>query len=371
MNKKIIALLCAAALLLCVLAGCGTTSPQKDPTNANEPSDNEPATNEPVIEDNNKITLADGSVYPSEPINILCGWAPGGNSDLMCQLLSSKLTETIGVNSNVSYMEGGDGTIALGQIANNTEADGYTIALCASGQFSIKPFTQDVSYYIDDFEFTPGCCEECYCLYVNKDLGFETFEDLVEYYKENPDKTLRYGMSGANGIPHLSTKMVWDSVGIENTQVISYDGGAAALAGCLAGEVEAIVVVASIGQPSYESGDLDAMVMLTGERLATMPEVRTLEECGYESISAGVQKAFVLPAGTDPAIVEFLSEKFAAIYESEEWLEFLVGSTCNPCDMTGPEYKQSCEDKAEGFWVLLEQLGLLKEGATKPEYMLS
>ena len=71
-----------------------------------------------------------------------------GNSDLMCQLLASKLKESIGVNANVSYMEGGDGTIALGSIANNTEADGYTIALCASGQFSIKPFTQDVSYEI-------------------------------------------------------------------------------------------------------------------------------------------------------------------------------------------------------------------------------
>ena len=373
---KIVALLCLCALLTAFSTGCGkkdnspATSQEPAPPTAQQPSDNT-GTKDNTPYESGKITLSDGSVYPSEPITILCGWAPGGNSDLMCQLLASKLKESIGVNANVSYMEGGDGTIALGSIANNTEADGYTIALCASGQFSIKPFTQDVSYEIENFSFTPGAAEECYCIFVNKDTGFETLDDLVAYYKANPDKTLHYGMSGANGIPHLSTRLVWDELGLSNTQVVSYDGGATALAACLGSEIEAICVVASIGQPSYESGDLNAMVMLTNERLAAMPDVKTLGEFGYETISAGVKKAYCLPAGTDPQIVDFLSDIFQDIYSTDEWAQFLADNTCNPCTLTGEEYKDACMSSAGTFWNLLEQLDLLKEGAEKPAYMLS
>ena len=359
--KKFLSLLCVCTLTIGLFAGCAKQQSQTpSTTSGSQTSSEQPG--------ENKITLSDGTVYPSEPINILCGWAPGGNSDLMCQLLSAKIKETIGVDSNVSYMEGGDGTVALGHLANNTEADGYTLALCASGQFSIKPFTQDVSYDIDDFAFTPGAAEESYCIFVNKETGLETLDDLVEYYKANPDKTLHYGMSGANGIPHLSTSLVWDELGLSNTQCVSYDGGSTALAACLGGEVEAICVVASIGQPSYEAGDLNAIVMLTGERLESLPDVKTLGEYGYETISAGVKKSYVLPAETDEAIVEFLSEKFAEIYKTQEWLDFLAANTCNPLDMSGSEYKEECIDKGEVFWDLLEEQGLIKEGAQKSDF---
>lgn len=372
--QKVIALVCLCALVMALFAGCGqkndSPSTSQEPSNTTQQPSGGDKEGAPADE-SGKITLADGTVYPSEPITILCGWAPGGNSDLMCQLLATKIKEKTGINANVSYMEGGDGTIALGSIANNTDADGYTIALCASGQFSIKPFTQDVSYEIDDFAFTPGAAEECYCIFVNKDTGFETLDDLVAYYKANPDKTLHYGMSGANGIPHLSTRLVWDELGLSNTQVVSYDGGTTALAACLGGEIEAICVVASIGQPSYESGDLNAIVMLTNERLAAMPDVKTLNEYGYETISAGVKKAYCLPAGTDPQIVDFLSGVFQEIYATDEWAQFLADNTCNPCTLTGEEYKESCMSSAGTFWDLLEQLGLLKEGAEKPAYMLS
>ena len=372
--QKVIALVCLCALVMALFAGCGqkndSPSTSQEPSNTTQQPSGGDKEGAPADE-SGKITLADGTVYPSEPITILCGWAPGGNSDLMCQLLATKIKEKTGINANVSYMEGGDGTIALGSIANNTDADGYTIALCASGQFSIKPFTQDVSYEIDDFAFTPGAAEECYCIFVNKDTGFETLDDLVAYYKANPDKTLHYGMSGANGIPHLSTRLVWDELGLSNTQVVSYDGGTTALAACLGGEIEAICVVASIGQPSYESGDLNAIVMLTNERLAAMPDVKTLNEYGYETISAGVKKAYCLPAGTDPQIVDFLSGVFQEIYATDEWAQFLADNTCNPCTLTGEEYKESCMSSAGTFWDLLEQLGLLKEGVEKPAYMLS
>ena len=316
-----------------------------------------------------KLTMTDGTVYPSEPITIICGWAAGGNSDLMCQLLAAKIKEATGMNCNVTYLTGGDGVIALTEIASNTDADGYTLALCASGMFSVKPFIQDVPFDVDDFEFLPAACEEVYTIFVNKNTGFENLDDLVEYYKANPQETLRYGMAGSNGIPHLSTKMAFDAMGLENVQNVSYDGGASALAACLGGEVDAICVVSSIGIPTYESGDLNALVTLSDSRLANIPDVKTLGEYGYESISAGVQKAYVLPAGTNQEIVDYLSGILEGIYATEEWTQFLFDNTCNPCPLTGEEYKQTCIESGAIFWDLLEEQGLIKEGLEKPDYL--
>lgn len=384
--KRILAALCVIVLAVGMLSGCGAKKDSEEKSTATEaptPEAAAEATDEPEAEsqapaepadepsqseDAGTITLSDGSIYPSEPITILCGWAPGGNSDLMCQFLANAFKER-GINANVSYMEGGDGVIALGEIANNTPADGYTMALCSSGQFNVKPFTQDVSYKIDDFDFLPGACEEVYCLYVNKDTGFKDLTELVDYYKNHPDETLRYGMSGSNGIPHLTMRLAWESMGLDNVQIISYDGVATALAGCLGGEVEATCIVAGVGQASYESGDLNAMMVMSGERLATLPDVKTLKEYGYDTLSQGVTKGYVMPAGTDPAILDFLSKQMIEICQTDEWAQFLADNTCNNYAVSGEVYKEDFEAAASAYWDILEEQGLLKEGAEKLPFM--
>ena len=71
--------------------------------------------------------------YPNRPITLICPWAAGGSSDLTCRMISTLAPKYLGTTMNVVNRTGGNGAVAITEVANNIKADGCTVCLTSAG----------------------------------------------------------------------------------------------------------------------------------------------------------------------------------------------------------------------------------------------
>jgi len=304
--------------------------------------------------------------YPTKPITIICPWAPGGSSDLTVRTIASMSQKYLGVTMNVVNREGGNGAVALTELAKTTAADGYTISLCSAGNFTTMPFVQDVGYTIDDFKFVIGTTSEPLAVIVRADSPLKGLKDIVDRYKQD-GKTVLHGQSGANGANHMHSIEMFRNMGVPE-KVVPYSGASTALAALLGGEVEMILIHPRQVISHIKTGAVRLIAMVYNERVPSFAEVATVEEQGYGKVHAETYKSLVVPAKTDPAIVAWLTERFDKMMQDPEYIEFLKNNGLERSYYLGDEVGKVIKAEVTTLWPLMEELKILKKGAVKPVY---
>ena len=310
--------------------------------------------------------FADAPDYPKEPITLYCPWAAGGSSDPMCRKISEMAKQYLGVDVNVVNVEGGNGSVALGEIANNTANDGYTISLYSAGNFTTMPYTQDVTYTMDSFEFLKGVSSEPLGVLVPADSEWNNLQDVVDYYNETGEMIL-HGQSGSNGTNHMWSIVMFNNMGVEQ-QIVPYSGASGAIAALLGGEVPMIIVQPGQCLGNIEAGEIKCIALFSTSELEAFPGVQTVEEQGFGEVFCETYKGLVAPAGTDPAIVEWLEEKFTEMFDAPEWEEFLNANGIFVQPLSGQGMVDRMKNEITTLWPMMEELGILKEGAMQPEF---
>jgi tripartite-type tricarboxylate transporter receptor subunit TctC len=72
--------------------------------------------------------LAKGQTYPSRPVHIIVGFAPGSAFDILARLIGQRLSEQLGQPFIVENRSGAAGSIATEAVAR-ARPDGYTLPL--------------------------------------------------------------------------------------------------------------------------------------------------------------------------------------------------------------------------------------------------
>ena len=289
MMKKIFALLCICSLTLVVLTGCATDSDSSSSSDASGYDD-----------------------YPSETINIVVPWAPGGGQDLLARAVQSALGE-MGYTVVVTNIEGSSGGIGAMEVFH-ADPDGYTM-LCNNNEAMYAYYLGGVNE-VSPTEFTQlsTMVYDGNAICVPPDSPFKTFDDLVNYAKQNPGE-LQWGASGTNGFNHIASAMVWNAAGIE-VNYVPFDGGAKVRTAGMGGQVDVILCQSSEVKSSIEGGDLLCLATTTSEPVSFMPDVPTCSELGYDVV-VGVNRGFFGPAGMDPALVDRIAGILKDAYDSK------------------------------------------------------
>lgn len=303
--------------------------------------------------------------YPTKPITLICPWAPGGSSDLTCRMVASLSRKYLGVNMNVVNRLGGNGSVALAEMANRTAADGYTLCLFAPGPFTIMPYVQDVSHSLDDFEFIIGTTSEPLAVIVRSDSDLKNLNDIVERYKRT-NEAIVHGQSGSNSATHMYSVMMFRSLSVAE-QIVPYRGASEALTALLGGDVEMIIIHPGMVLSALKNNDVRVIAMINNERAPSFPDVPTVEEQGFARIHCETYKGFIVPKGTDPAIVKFLNEKMRELTRDPEYLAFLKNNGLEVSTyMDGDAVVRAIDNDVQKLWPMIEELGLLKKGAVRP-----
>ncbi len=225
------------------------------------------------------------SSYPSRAIRFVVPFAAGGVVDVTARLLAQKLTERLGWSIVVDNKPGGNGFIAVSYVAK-APADGYTLLLAHTGEFSVNPALFDnVPYDLDrDFKPITLVSDTPLLLSVNAETPYKTFQDIIATAKEKPGG-LAFSSPGTGSYNHLAGEWFALEAGVKLMHV-PYKGGAPAMVAIAGGEVPMGVVAVPAVLPHVKSGRVRVIGLLTAEGMKDHPEWPSSQSAGEPAVNA-------------------------------------------------------------------------------------
>jgi tripartite-type tricarboxylate transporter receptor subunit TctC len=262
-------------------------------------------------------TAAGAQDFPSRPVTLVVGFAPGGASDIIARQVAAKLSTRLGQNVLVENRAGAGGTIAANAVAR-AAPDGYTLLFASSSAMAISPWLNKTLQYDPLKSFTPvgELVRGYFVLSGTPKLPITNMKELVDYGTHNPGK-LSCGSAGPGTIHHLSCELLAQSTGVPLLHV-PYKGSAPAFAALMAGEIQIMFESVPTPVPLVQSGRVRGLAVTGPRRLAVLPDVPTFAEQGIEGVDVSFWFGVVAPAGTPKPVVSRLNGAINEVLKEPE-----------------------------------------------------
>lgn len=252
--------------------------------------------------------------YPTRPIRLLVGYAPGGAVDIVSRIIADQLQQRLGWRVVIDNRPGGGTTIALETLAK-AEPDGYTLMMADIG-YSAAPALHAILPYdtFKDFEpivlvaLLPGV------MVGDPKLPVHSVGDFVKLAQSEPGK-LNYASSGLGSLGHLGPELFKAETHSDIVQ-IPYQSGAQATQALLAGDAQMLFATAPPLLPFADK--MRFLAVSHSKRLSIMPDVPTFAELGLPGVQIELWEGVLAPHGTDKKVVARLSEEINAVLQIPE-----------------------------------------------------
>lgn len=248
--------------------------------------------------------VAQAQTYPSRPVRIVVGTAPGGAADIFARLMGDWLSKRLGQPFVIENRTGAGGVVAA-EMVLRSPADGYTLFLALSSATIVNGSLRDGLNFVRDSAPIAMLVQEPIILSVNLSLPAKTLPEFIAYAKANPGR-LSMASPGNGTSPHIAGELFKMMVGIDLIHV-AYRGGAPALTDLMGGQVEVAFMGPAASMELVRSGKIRALAVTSETRAAVLPDVPTVGEFvpGYE---AGNWFGLVAPKNTPPDVVDKLNK---------------------------------------------------------------
>lgn len=261
--------------------------------------------------------------FPSRPIKILVGFAPGGAMDIVARTLAPKISASVGQPVVVDNKPGAASNIAIRALIESPP-DGHTVMLVANGLAANAVLYQPAPFDPErDVAPVALVARLPVVIAANAASGISSFGKLIDAAKAQPG-TVLYGSPGNGSTPHLAVELFATAAGIK-LQHVPYKGGKPAISDVLGGQLPLVAVNAVEVLPHVQAGRLRVLAALSAQRVSTLPDVPTIAESGFKGFEANVWHAFIAPKGTPPSVVERLSNEVRKALASPEVKQRLAG----------------------------------------------
>ena len=230
------------------------------------------------------LRSARAETYPSRPVRITVGTAPGGAPDILARLIGQWLSDRLGQPFVVENKPGGSTNLATEEVAK-AQPDGYTLLLLVPSNAAINGSLYNNLNYDFARDLTPvgGVSRETEVMVVNPSFPAKTAPEFISYAKANPGK-INMASPGIGTGPHMAGELFKYMTGIEMTHV-AYRGSAPAITDLLGGQVQVYFAPLSTSIEYVRTGKLRALGVTTAARVAALPDVPPLGDFvpGYET----------------------------------------------------------------------------------------
>ncbi|RSL33157.1 tripartite tricarboxylate transporter substrate binding protein [Salibacterium salarium] len=283
------------------------------------------------------------SNYPSNDINVLIGFDPGGGSDQLAQLTQPHLQEYLDTSFVNEYKPGASGAIAWTRLAQQAENDGYTISVTPSPQLvSNYILNSELDYRLDDVEPIANVVTDPGVIVVPSDSQFDTYEDFANYVEENPGEQ-KVSHSGVGGDDFFTTLRWMNSTGLD-VEMVPFDGDGPSWQAAAGGDVTASFNNLGVVYSQVKEGNLKALAVMSEERMELLPDVPTLKEQGIDLVT-GSSRGYTAPKGIPEDAKQKLYDAFEQLSEDSEFKESLEEVSL-PMDIKiGEEYTEYLKEQ--------------------------
>jgi tripartite-type tricarboxylate transporter receptor subunit TctC len=253
--------------------------------------------------------IARAQVYPSRPVRIILGYAPGGAGDITARLTAQWLSERLGQPFIVENRPGAGTNIATEAVLR-APADGYSLLSVDSTVAINATLFEKLNFdFIRDIAPVAGVVRVPLVMVVNPTFPAKTLPEFIAYAKANPRK-ISMASAGIGTAPHVAGELFKMMAGIDMVHV-PYRGGTPAITDLLGGQVQVFFGTTTVMIGHIRAGRLRGLAVTTATRLEALPDIPTVGDFlpGYE---ASVWFGVGTPKGTPADIIDRLNMEINA-----------------------------------------------------------
>jgi len=282
-----------------------------------------------------QVQAQEATNWPTKPVRMLVGSAPGGGTDAMARAVADRLAPLLKQPVLVENRPGVSNTMAVDITAKST--DGHTMVMGVVTAHAIAPHLLKLGYD-NNKDLVPvafvGSVPNV--LVVGNSVAANSVADLVNLAKKNPSQ-INFASSGTGSTQHIAAEVFKDAAGVQITHV-PYKGSSAALVDLVSGQVQMSfdTMPSVIGQ--IKAGKLRALAVTSPQRNPQLPQVPTMVEAGLPSVEISAWYGIYMPANTPKAVQQKVHDevnKVIAMPETKTRLE-AVGAELRP--MSQPDF---------------------------------
>jgi tripartite-type tricarboxylate transporter receptor subunit TctC len=298
--------------------------------------------------------------YPSRPVTLTVGFAPGGGTDTVARVMQRKLAEYLGQTVVVENRAGAGGTIAAGIVAK-AEPDGYNILLATIAALAVAPHLNSKLPYnpLTDFAPISMATESGNVLVVHPSLPAKTLAEFVKLANSRPGG-IAYGTSGVGSAGNLAGEL-FRLTAKTNLVHVPYKGGGPAMSDLLGGQIPSSFASATTATPQVQSGKLRALGTTSPKRSAALPDVPTIAEQGFPGYQATNWYAFVAPARVPKDIVARLNREIVKTLNDPGTHAAILKQGEDPTPSTPEELAQHMKSEYDTWGRVIRDAGIPKE----------
>jgi tripartite-type tricarboxylate transporter receptor subunit TctC len=296
--------------------------------------------------------------YPSRPVSITVGYAPGGATDITARLIGPWLSERLGQQFVVENRSGASGNIAAEAVAR-AAPDGYTLLLVSTNNAYNATLYDKLRFnFIRDIAPVASICRSCFVMVVNPSFPAKTVAEFVAFAKANRGK-LNLGSSGAGSGSQLYGELFKAMTGIDLAPV-NYRGVGAALPDLMAGRLEVMFIPVATAVGYVKAGTLHPLGVTATVRVDVLPDVPAISEFvrGYEATDwTGIGA----PASTPPEIIAILNKQVNAALADPVFEARIADLGMQPFASSPAEFGKFIADYTEKWAKVIRAAGIKAE----------
>ena len=281
--------------------------------------------------------------YPTKPVRLIVGMAPGGSNDTVARMIGAELSKTFPQPVVVENKPGANSTIATAELKRATP-DGYTLMLVISSHVTNMFLYPNLSYKLNDFAPVSLIAETPFLLVANPKFAPNNVRELITKAK-SADSAVDFGTPGQGSTQHIAMELMDQMAGIK-LNAIPYKGGAPAQTDLLAGQINLIFATPTQSMPFVKENKLKALGVTSAKRLEQLPDVPTLAESGIPGYDANVWFGIIAPNGTPPSVVNLLNSEISKIIKKPEIQKRLTDLALTPIDGSPVQFQRLIDQEA-------------------------
>jgi tripartite-type tricarboxylate transporter receptor subunit TctC len=247
------------------------------------------------------VTKVFAAAYPSRPVIIIVPFPAGGPTDTIARVVSARMSIDLAQPVIVENVTGAGGTIGTGRVGH-AHPDGYTLCVGFLGTHVLNGAVYKLDYdVVKDFEPIGLLASNPQLIVARQDLPARDLKELIAWLKENPGKATQ-GSAGIGSPAHVSGAYFQQATGTD-FQFAQYRGAAPAMQDLLGGHVDLMFDQPPNSLPNVRAGKIKAFAVTAKARLASAPDIPSVDEAGLPGFYISVWSGMWAPKGTPADIV--------------------------------------------------------------------
>ncbi|QYJ19991.1 tripartite tricarboxylate transporter substrate binding protein [Achromobacter sp. ES-001] len=297
--------------------------------------------------------------FPSKPVTIMVGVAPGGSVDALARLVATELGKATKTTFVVENVTGAGGLLAFQRLARSAP-DGYTLMFSNQSMVLIPLLYPKAGLdIVQDTKAVGTVANVPMVLSVSNQSGIKDLPSMLAGMRSGELK-MNFGSGGPGTTAHLAEAMFLRMAGVQ-AQLVQYRGSGPAITDLMGGTIQSVLDQTVTMLPLHKAGQIKAIAVASPERLPQMPDVPTFAEGGVAQFDMQIWNGLVAPRGTPDAVVDKLARVLSQAVQSPDFkarIDSLAARVPSAQERSPAAFARVLQQDQQQFSELATQIGL-------------